>query len=167
MAPFSAFNRQAPPPADSVFTIVLPDGAVYPYPGKIALLDRAVDPQTGTIRVRLAFPNPDSRLKPGMSCNLRVRSNAGKQELLAPFKAVTEQMGEYFVYTVQGDTARQRRVELGERLGGKVIVLGGLEAGERIVVEGIQKLREGTPVRVNPEGQAAATPAAPKQTASR
>ena len=168
MAPFSAFDRQPPAPADSVFTIVLPDGAVYPHPGNIALLDRAIDPQTGTIRVRLAFPNPGGQLKPGMSCNLRVRSNAGKQFLLAPFKAVTEQMGEYFVYTVQGDTARQRRVELGERLGGKVIVLNGLAAGERIVVEGIQKLREGTAVRVNNEGQAAAAGAmAPKQTASR
>jgi membrane fusion protein (multidrug efflux system) len=103
-----------------------------------------------------------------MSCNLRVRSNAGKQELLAPFKAVTEQMGEYFVYTVQGDTARQRRVDLGERLGEKVIVLGGLQPGEQIVVEGIQKLREGTAVQVNNDQRAAAAPAAPaKRTVSR
>jgi len=163
--PFSELNRQPPAPADSVFTIVLPDGAVYPYPGKIALLDRAVDPQTGTLRVRLTFPNPYNQLKPGMSCNLRVRSNAGKQELLAPFKAVTEQMGEYFVYTVQGDTARQRRVDLGERLGEKVIVLRGLQPGEQIVVEGIGKLREGTAVQVNNDQRAAAAPT--KRTVSR
>lgn len=146
---FTALNQNPAAASDSIFTILLPDKSIYPYPGKISFIDRAVDPQTGTIRVRFSFPNRAHTLKPGMSCNLRVRSNAGKDELLAPFKAVTEQMGEYFVYIAEGDTARQRRVDLGARLGEKVIVLTGLEAGEKIVVEGIQKLREGTAIKIS------------------
>jgi membrane fusion protein (multidrug efflux system) len=158
MGRFIEWHAQPAPPKDSLFTILLPDKTVYPFPGRIGLVDRAVDPQTGTIRVRIIFPNPQRQLKSGMSCNLRVRNNAGQQQLLAPFKSVTEQMGEYFVYVLEGDTARQRRVELGTRLGEKVIVRNGLRPGERIVVEGIQKLREGTAVKVNNEGRAAAVP---------
>jgi membrane fusion protein (multidrug efflux system) len=168
MGRFVAWQAQPAAPKDSLFTILLPDNSVYPFPGRLQLVDRAVDPQTGTIRVRLLFPNAQRKLRSGMSCNLRVRNNAGGQALLAPFKSVTEQMGEYFVYVVEGDTARQRRVELGARLGEKVIVRSGLRAGEQIAVEGIQKLREGTAVQVNNSPRAAATKRAdPKRTASR
>ncbi len=168
MGRFVAWQAQPAAPKDSLFTIGLPDNSVYPFPGRLQLVDRAVDPQTGTIRVRLLFPNPQRKLRSGMSCNLRVRNNAGGQALLAPFKSVTEQMGEYFVYVVEGDTARQRRVELGARLGEKVIVRSGLRAGEQIAVEGIQKLREGTAVQVNNSPRAAAAKRAdPKRTASR
>ena len=167
MARFIAWQAKPAPPADSLFTLLLPDNSVYPFAGRIGLVDRAVDPQTGTIRVRIIFPNAGRQLRTGMSSNLRVRNNAGRQELLAPFKAVTEQMGEYFVYVVEGDTARQRRVELGARLGEKIIVQSGLRAGEQIAVEGIQKLREGTAVQVNAPPAAAAKRADPKNTASR
>jgi membrane fusion protein (multidrug efflux system) len=169
MGRFVAWQAQPAAPGDSLFTIGLPDNTVYPFPGRLQLVDRAVDPQTGTIRVRLLFPNGQRTLRSGMSCNLRVRNNAGGQALLAPFKSVTEQMGEYFVYVVEGDTARQRRVELGARLGEKIIVRSGLRAGEQIAVEGIQKLREGTAVRVNNNAPRAAVPkpADPKNTASR
>lgn len=168
MGRFIAWRAQPASPKDSLFTMLLPDNIIYPLPGQIQLVDRAVDPQTGTIRVRLTFPNAQRRLKAGMSCNLRVRNNAGQQELLAPFKSVTEQMGEYFVYVVEGDTAQQRSVELGTRIGGKIIVRSGLRPGENIVVEGIQKLREGTAVQVNDSQPEAATrPADSKRTANR
>ncbi|MFL5729216.1 MAG: efflux RND transporter periplasmic adaptor subunit, partial [Cytophagaceae bacterium] len=133
---------------DSLFTILLPDKSVYPYPGEIELFDRAVDPQTGTLRVRLRFPNPKRMLKAGMSAEVRVLNTTGREVVQIPYKAVTEQMGEFFVYVVERDTARQHKIMLGPPIGTNVIVFTGLNEGEKIVVEGIQKLKEGSPVQV-------------------
>ncbi|WP_025763525.1 efflux RND transporter periplasmic adaptor subunit [Dyadobacter tibetensis] len=132
--------------SDSTFTLAFGQ-EIYPYPGKIDLLDRAVDPQTGTIRARLTFPNPDNALRAGMTGNVRVRSVSGASAVSIPFKAVTEQLGEYFVY-VLGDSSKvtQRRIEPGRTVGSKIIVEKGLNAGEKIAVEGIQNLREGVKV---------------------
>ena len=78
---------------DSTFMLELPDLSIYPQPGHISLIDRAVDPQTGTIKTRLVFSNKNKTLKSGMSCNIRVRNNGNTQLLLIPAKAVVEQMG--------------------------------------------------------------------------
>jgi membrane fusion protein (multidrug efflux system) len=82
--------------------------------------------------------------------------------IVVPFKAVTEQMGEYFVYAVQNDSARQKKITLGPSVGDKVVIQEGLNVGDKIVVDGIQKLREGAPVQVGAPQQspAAATSAA-------
>jgi membrane fusion protein (multidrug efflux system) len=136
--------------SDSTFTIVLPNNKIYKYPGEIAFFDRGVDPQTGTLRIRLQFPNPDYELKPGMSCNVRVRNIIEKKSVIIPSKAVTEQMGEFFVYVVEKDTARQHKIVLGNAVKDSVIVSFGLHAGERIVIDGIQKLHDGSVVT---EGQ--------------
>lgn len=135
---------------DSMLVLVLPDGRPYPYPGRVQIVDRAVDPQTGTLRVRIAFPNPGKQLKPGLNANLRVKNSTGRPQLLIPYKAVTEQMGEYFVYVV-GDSSKvsQRKLTLGARINDKVIVNDGLRAGELIVTEGTQKVREGARVQTN------------------
>ena len=86
---------------DSVFTLKLPDNSIYPQQGKISLIDRAVDPQTGTIKARLVFANPNNILKAGMNTNVRIKNNnIDSLFLLIPYKAVTEQMGEYFVFVV-------------------------------------------------------------------
>jgi len=128
---------------------VLPDQSVYPYPGHISFIDRAVDPQTGTIKVRVVFPNNQKLLKPGMSCNIRVQNNGGgAQKILIPYKAVVEQMGEYFVYVINADSATQRKVSLGNRISEKVIVNDGLQVNEQVAIEGIQKLKEGAKVKV-------------------
>lgn len=150
IARFTGLQQHGTNPSDSVFTIALPDGTVYPTPGQIAVVDRAVDPQTGTIRVRLVFNNTNNMLRPGMNCNVRVKNNTGSQQILIPFKAVTEQMGEYFVYVV-GDSSKvtQRKVTLGQRLQENVIVKDGLQPNETIVTTGIQKLREGAVVKTN------------------
>jgi membrane fusion protein, multidrug efflux system len=145
---FLEMQQKAANPTDSTFTLVLPDNSVYPHPGRIALIDRAIDPQTGTLKIRLNFPNPDRRLRAGMSCNVRVLNAHETKQILAPYKAVTEQMGEYFVYVVEADTARQRKVALGARVNDQVIIREGLKEGEPIVVDGIQKLRDHTPVQV-------------------
>lgn len=145
---FIQLQQKALAKTDTTFTIMLPDNSIYPHPGHIAFIDRAVDPQTSTIKVRLNFPNQDRQLRAGMSCNVRVLNSGASQQLLVPYKAVTEQMGEYFVYVVERDTARQRKIALGSRVQDKVIVREGLSTGEPIVLDGIQKLRDNTPVQV-------------------
>jgi RND family efflux transporter MFP subunit len=134
---------------DSTFSIVLPDLTIYPYPGHLLLLDRAVDPTTGTIIARVEFPNPRNLLRPGLTCNIRVLNNDINKSVVIPYEAVTVQMGEYFVFVINGKKAFQRRIELGRTINnGMVIVDGGLTAGEEIVVQGIQKLRNESPVNV-------------------
>ncbi|WP_089680763.1 efflux RND transporter periplasmic adaptor subunit [Catalinimonas alkaloidigena] len=140
--------EQADATPDSLFTITLPNQKVYPYPGKISLIDRAIDPQTGTTTVRLVFPNDENRLRPGMSCLLRVRNDGGGERIVIPSKAITEQMSEYFVFTVDSSRAKQVRVELGPDLNGQMVINKGLEVGQQIVVDGVQKLRNGTPVQL-------------------
>lgn len=133
---------------DSLFTLVLPNKTAFPYPGKILFLDRAVDMQTGTLKIRLEFPNPTRALKDGMSCNVRVENKFTEKVIVIPNKAIVEQMGEYFVYVVNQDTARQHKVQPGKVVGKNIIILEGLNEGEQIVVEGIQKLKDGVPVQV-------------------
>ena len=150
IARFANFQQHGTKSSDSVFTIALPDGSLYPTPGQISVIDRAVDPQTGTIRVRLIFNNTNNILRPGMNCNVRVKNNSGTQQILIPYQAVTEQMGEYFVYVV-GDSSKvtQRKVTLGQRIAADVIVKQGLQPNETIVTTGVQKLREGAVVKAN------------------
>lgn len=135
---------------DSTLMLLTPDGSTYNYPGSLRIVDRAVDPQTGTLRVRIAFPNPDKLLKPGMNVNVRVRNSTDKPELLIPYQAVTEQMSEYFVFVV-GDSSKvtQKKVTLGARIDDKVVVKDGLTEGETVVTEGTQKIKEGAVVQVN------------------
>jgi membrane fusion protein (multidrug efflux system) len=140
---------------DSTFQIILPDGTLYPYPGSIYTIDRAVDPNTGTIKVRLTFPNSQRALKPGMNCNLRVKHAGGTMMIMIPYKAVVEQMGEYFAFVVNGNTVTQRKLSLGARIGDKVVVKDGLQPGEQIATEGVQKLKEGAKVQIGKPGQPA------------
>jgi membrane fusion protein, multidrug efflux system len=132
---------------DSVFTLAFGNDT-YPHPGKLAFLDRAVDPQTGTIKARLIFPNKDNLLRAGMNGTVRVKNSSGQQSLLIPYKAVTEQLGEYFVY-VPGDSNKvtQTKVQLGRQIGTEVIVRDGLKAGDSVVTQGVQNLREGAVIQ--------------------
>ena len=135
---------------DSTFRLVFGND-VYPYPGHIYTIDRAVDPQTGTIKTRLLFPNKQGMLKVGMNGTVRVANNNRTQSIVIPFKAVTEQLGEYFVYVV-GDSSKvaQRKVELGQQLGGNVIIKNGIQVGDKIAVEGVQNLRQGSVITTTP-----------------
>lgn len=143
---FMQLQQQGTDKKDSTFTISFGTD-VYPYPGSISLVDRAVDPQTGTIKTRLIFPNDKGMLKPGMNTSVRVKSNNTGKSIVIPNKAVTEQLGEFFVY-VLGDSSKvtQRKVILSKQIGANIIVKDGLKEGDKIVVEGVQKLREGAVV---------------------
>jgi membrane fusion protein (multidrug efflux system) len=123
-------------------------------------MDRAVDPQTGTIRIRVTFPNPTGLLKPGLTCNLRVKADNADSSLLIPYKCVTELMGEYFVYVVNEGKASQRKVALGMKSADKVAVTAGLKEGESVVAEGVQKLRDNSPVVIPAEVAKAGPPQA-------
>lgn len=138
---------------DSIFTLILPDQTVYPYPGKMILLDRAVDPQTGTLTARLEFPNKNDLLKPGLTCNIRVLNNDTIKSIVIPYKAVVVQMGEYFVYIINGKKVSQRRIQIGRPIRDKIIVTNGLNPGEQIVVDGVQKLRDNSPITLTAPGQ--------------
>jgi membrane fusion protein, multidrug efflux system len=155
---FIQLQQNGSKPSDSVFTIAFGND-VYPYPGKIGLIDRAVDPQTGTIKTRLIFPNDKGMLKPGMNTTVRVKNNASAKSTIIPYKAVTEQLGEFFVYVV-GDSSKvsQHKVQLGKQIGSKVIIKEGLKEGDKVVVEGVQNLHEGSVVTT-----AAPRPAAPQK----
>lgn len=152
-------------PVDSLFTIALPDNSIYPALGKISIIDRAVDPQTGAIKVRLIFPNPNGFLRVGMSCVVRVHNQDVKPQIVVPNKAVVEQMGEYFIYVAKdslvndakagADSAKkkkkvliatQKKVQVGQIIGPSIIVKSGIDTGERIVVDGVQTLHDGSPI---------------------
>jgi RND family efflux transporter MFP subunit len=143
---FTQLYQHPSPEYDSTFTLSLPDNTIYAKTGRISLIDRAVDPQTGTIKTRLMFPNT-GQLKPGMNTNVHVKNNHGGIFILAPYKSVVEQMGEFFVFVV-GDSSKvsQRKVVLGTRINDKVIIKDGLQEGDKVVAEGVQKLKEGTVV---------------------
>lgn len=133
--------------ADSVFLLAF-GKENYPYPGRLAFLDRAVDPQTGNIKARLVFPNPRHLLRAGMNATVRVKNSGTEESLLIPYKAVTEMLGEYFVY-VPGDSSKvfQRKIVPGKVIGSEVIITEGLDRADSIVTEGIQQLRQGTVVQ--------------------
>ncbi len=141
-----------PSKKDSTFTITLADRTHYEYPGHIMIIDRAVDPQSGTIKVRLQFPNPKKMLRDGMTCNVSIKNVSSDSTLLIPYKAVMEQMGEYFVFQVNGDSVHQKKVILGQHIRDMVVVLDSLNAGETIVTDGIQKMKEGAKVNTQPIG---------------
>ncbi len=143
---------------DSTFTLVLPDQSVYPYPGRLSLIDRSVDPTTGTIRIRTTFPNPQNTLRAGLTCDLRVLNTSLTKSVVIPYKAVIEQMGEYFVFVVHGDKVSQQRVTLGMSIKDKVIVNVGLDVGDQIVIEGVQKLRDNATVALSTPAPAQPSP---------
>ena len=144
---FTGLINSATAKNDSTFRILLPDNSIYPYSGKISVIDRAVDPHTASVRIRINVPNSGQILKPGMSCRVLVLNIRGEQ-ILVPFKAVMEQLSEYFLFTVKDNKVIQTRVIIGPRVNSDVVILGGINGGETIVVDGIQKLHDGSAVKI-------------------
>jgi len=144
---------------DSTFKLQLSDGnTIYNKPGKILAIDRGVNNQTGTIKVRAEFPNDKNELKDGMSCAVKVLNAASGQRVLIPNKALIEQMGEFFVFVSQDTIAKQHKVQLGPRVGSDVIVLSGINQGDKIITDGFQRLRDGGKITLgNPAGEQGAT----------
>ncbi|WP_158828471.1 efflux RND transporter periplasmic adaptor subunit [Mucilaginibacter lacusdianchii] len=138
---------------DSTFKLQLNGADAYPHPGKVFAIDRGVNNQTGTVKVRIQFANPKDELRDGMSAVLNVLNAESGSRVQIPYKAVTEQMGEFFVFVSQDTIAKQRKVNLGPRVGSNVVVMNGIEAGEKVITEGFQRLRDGGKITLGPPAQ--------------
>jgi RND family efflux transporter MFP subunit len=133
-------------------TLTLSNGAVYPHPGHIVFADRQVDPQTGTIRIVGAFPNPGNVLRPGQFGRIRAMTGFRSHALLVPQRAVSELQGRSQVAVVGSDNRVSiRTVRTGERVGDLWIIQSGLEPGERVVSEGTMKVSDGAFVNPQPD----------------
>ena len=156
---FTRYFEKGTKAQDSLFSAVLPDGSVYSRQGTLYTLDRSVDPTTGTLRARITFPNPKNELRAGLTTNIRVRHEAGDSSLLIPYKAVVEQLGEYFVYLADNGRAFQKKVTLGTKINDKIVIRGGIKPGDEVVTDGVQKLRDSIAIQVGPPKAPAAAPA--------
>jgi membrane fusion protein (multidrug efflux system) len=143
------------------FELILGNGAVYPQKGKFYALDRNIDARTGSIRFEVTFPNPGNLLRPGQFGRVRVVYDTRKGALLVPEEAVTELQGNYQVAVVGDDNKVSiRPVKVGQRFGGMWEITEGLKPGERVIVQGAQKVQEGTAVTAKLWAPPAQTPAA-------
>ncbi len=142
---------------DNPLEMILSDGSVYPHKGKFTLADRQVDVKTGTIRVAAIFKNPGNNLRPGQFAKIRARIKI-KNALLVPQRAVMELQGSYRIAVVDANNKVEiRPVKVAERVDDMWVIDEGLKAGERVVAEGVQKVRDG--VTVNPTPYGAVPPA--------
>jgi len=147
--------------------LIRADGKVHPYKGRFLAADRAVDPKTGTIRISAIFPNPGNILRPGQYARVRVKIEERAAALLIPQRAVLELQGRNFVWLVDdANKVSQRKVTVGPRFGSDWLIEDGLKPGERIVVEGLQQVRDGVTVQPStapPTAAAAADPQTAKE----
>ena len=143
-----------------VFELILGDNSLYPYQGKFYAFDRQVDVRTGTVRVAALFPNPNYLLRPGQFVRVNVTIGTKKGALLVPQRAVIELQGSYQVDVVDSDNKVEiRTVKAGDRFGTLWAIDEGLKPSERIVVEGVQKVKQGMTVIPKPFVPASTTPA--------
>ena len=142
--------------SDLPITLILANGEEHPAKGKIVFLDRAVDTKTGTLRVRAEFANTAKNLRPGMFGRIKVDLGVRPDSLMVPERAVVQLQGKQFVWVIDaGNKVSQRPVTVGETVGDRVVIAGGLNVGELIVTEGLQKVREGALVQPQAAGEIA------------
>ena len=154
--PFTDFISRHPDPNERQryvnslqFELILGNGSVYPRKGKFYALDRSLDVRTGSIRYEVTFPNPENGLRPGQFGKVRFVADMKKGALVIPQEAVSELQGSYQVIAVGEDNkASVQPVKMGERLGPMWEVLEGLKPGDKVIVQGIQKVRPGSSVTV-------------------
>ena len=154
--PFTDFVSRHPDPVERAtyirglqFDLILSNESVYPHKGKFYALDRNLDPKTGSIRYEVTFPNPGGILRPGQFGKVRFVADMKKGAMVIPQEAVSELQGNYQAAVVDEDNKVSiRPIKMGERIGQMWEVTDGLKPGDRVVVQGLQKAREGTQVTV-------------------
>jgi membrane fusion protein (multidrug efflux system) len=150
-ARINAQSQQEAPSDAPPLDLILADGTVYPHKGKVLYTDRQVDVTTGSIRLVSSFPNPNNILRPGQFGRVRAAAETRRGALLVPQRAVTELQGMYQVAVVGGDNkVSVRPVKVGDRVAGNWIIDSGVTAGEQVIVEGLQKVRDGSVVKPKP-----------------
>jgi membrane fusion protein (multidrug efflux system) len=131
--------------------LILADGTVFPHKGKIIFTDRQVDPATGTIRLVASFSNPGNVLRPGQYGRVRIQTSMSKSALLVPQSAVQELQGGYQLAFVGADhKVNIRPVKVGEKIGAMWVINNGLNLCDQVIVEGVGKVKDGTPVVPKP-----------------
>jgi membrane fusion protein (multidrug efflux system) len=152
-SPILAAARSAPPQAAFAISIDLPDGKPYGLQGKIAFLDNQVNSATGTVNVYADFPNPDGQLLPGAYVNVNTAPATPQLALLVPVSAVQTDQNSQYVLTVGTDNkVAQQTVTLGDQIAQNFVVKSGLQAGDRVIVDGIQKVKAGETVTTTNDG---------------
>src|SRR5215813_13751711 len=127
--------------------LILADGTIFPHKGRLDAIERAVDTTTGTLMGQFSFPNPEQLLRPGLYGKARFVTDIKDDALLVPQLAVQEIQGLYSVMVVKPDaTVEQRMVKAGERVGNLWIINSGVKPGEKVIVEGVQKVQPGMKV---------------------
>jgi membrane fusion protein (multidrug efflux system) len=133
---------------DAGFQLLLADNSVYDQEGRFSVVDRTVDPKTGTIKVRASFQNAANKLRPGQFARVRVAAEERPNAILVPAVAVQELQSAKYVLVVDSDNKiAQRTITVSDRYEDSFIVVDGLKAGERVVTEGVQKVRPGMVVK--------------------
>ena len=134
--------------------LVVEDGTPYPLEGKLQFRDVTVDPTTGSLTLRLIFPNPDHMLLPGMYVRAIVEEGTSNQAILAPQQGVSRDLkGQPYAWVVNAEEkVEQRALEVSRAIGDRWLVTSGLAAGDRVIVEGLQKVRPGDAVTTVPYG---------------
>jgi membrane fusion protein (multidrug efflux system) len=129
--------------------LVLSDGSVYPKPGEFAFADRQVDASTGTLKIAILFPNPGNMLRPGQYAKVRAVMGSIPGAVVVPQRVLNELQGNFQLAVVGADNKVSiRTVKPGVKTGSVVVITEGLQAGERVVVEGLQKVKDGMTVNV-------------------
>jgi membrane fusion protein (multidrug efflux system) len=137
--------------------LLLADGTVHPNTGRLEAVERAVDPTTGTLAVQITFPNPGRLLRPGQYGRARFESEVKKNALLVPQRSVQELQNLYSLAVVGPDNKVEfRSVKVGPRVDGSWVIEEGLKPGEKVVVEGLQRIRDGATVSPKAAAPAAA-----------
>ena len=128
------------------FELVLADGSIHKYKGSINFIDRGVDSNTGTLLIQTEFENPDLLIRPGQFAKIRIPVSFA-DAIIIPQKCVKELQGQYSVFVVgQDNVVENRQINAGARIGDLWVISDGLKKGEKIIIEGIQKVRNGIPV---------------------
>jgi membrane fusion protein (multidrug efflux system) len=138
-------------------TLTLSNGEVYPHKGHVAFVDRQLNSQTGAIRIAASFPNPGNVLRPGQFGRVRAETEIRHNAILVPAVAVTELQGQQQIYTVgPNNTVHENNVTLGPQYGNKWVVESGIPPGSLVIIDNLQKLREGAPINPQPAASSAA-----------
>ena len=166
-------SRKADAARDTELKLILADGEEYDHGGTFDMIDRAVDPRTGTIGVRVKFPNPDSLLRPGQYAKVRLLVDVVKDAVVVPVRAVMDVQGLKSIYKVDDGKVVNQPVTLGFEKDSLVVVREGLKAGDMIIADGIRQVKPGMEIKPvvvpmesgedKPSGAEQAPPAAPAE----
>ena len=155
-------QKKARPTGNIPLELFLADGSIFPHKGRVVIADRAVDVKTGTLSLVAEFQNPDGLLRPGQFGRVRAAAEVAENVILVPQRAVQEIQGTKSVLVVGADNVvTLRTISPGESVGDLLIVRDGVKPGDRVIVDGVQKARPGSPV--NPSTAAEKTPGPPAE----